>query len=111
MKANEEFLPWAELSQRLRILAMVLDVNDVPVIRQMLEDLVGGYQPGGEVVDWVHLEHYAEADMESADDIVEERGTTMAKVSAHEAMSTALARSRAAASIQILRGEPGSATP
>ncbi|MCT9809665.1 polysaccharide biosynthesis protein [Acidovorax sp. Be4] len=61
MKANEEFIPWPELSQRLRVLSMVLDVNDVPVIRQMLEDLVGGYQPGGEVVDWIHLEHYDQA--------------------------------------------------
>ena len=61
MKAREEFLPWHELAQRLRVLDMVLEVNDVPVIRQLLEDLVGGYQPDSEVVDWVHLEHHAEA--------------------------------------------------
>ena len=68
MKANEEFLPWAELTQRLRVLEMALEVNDVPVIRQMLEDLVGGYQPGDEVVDWVHLEHHAEAALQAARD-------------------------------------------
>jgi hypothetical protein len=32
-----------------------MSVNDVPVIRALLKDLVSGSQPTGEVVDWVHL--------------------------------------------------------
>lgn len=34
---------------------MAMGVNDVPVIRALLKDLVSGYQPSGEVLDWVHM--------------------------------------------------------
>jgi hypothetical protein len=47
---------WAELDQKLKALSMAVSVNDVPVIRAMLAQLVSGYQPSGDVVDWVHLE-------------------------------------------------------
>jgi hypothetical protein len=36
-------------------------VNDVPGIRGLLQQLVSGYQPSGEVVDWVHLAQDREA--------------------------------------------------
>ena len=36
-------------------------VNDVPVIRSMLQTLVSGYQPSGEAVDWVHMAQEREA--------------------------------------------------
>ena len=55
MKAHEQFLPWTHLSQKLDALSAAIGVNDVPVIRTMLQELVSGYQPSGEVVDWVHL--------------------------------------------------------
>ncbi len=55
MKANEQFLSWPELEQKLNALSIAMSVNDVPVIRTILQDLVSGYQPTGEVVDWVHL--------------------------------------------------------
>lgn len=61
MKAHEEFLPWAELEPRLKALDMALNVNDIGVIRQMLQQLVAGYVPNGEIVDWVYLEQEAEA--------------------------------------------------
>lgn len=61
MKAHEEFLPWAELEPKLRALDMALNVNDIGVIRQMLQQLVAGYVPNGEIVDWVYLEQEAEA--------------------------------------------------
>jgi hypothetical protein len=32
-----------------------MSVNDVPVIRAQLQELVSGYQPSGDVVDWVHM--------------------------------------------------------
>jgi FlaA1/EpsC-like NDP-sugar epimerase len=57
MKAHEDFLPWAELQSKLSILDAALDVNDVPLIRKLLKDLVPGYQPDGEVVDWVWTEN------------------------------------------------------
>jgi FlaA1/EpsC-like NDP-sugar epimerase len=55
MKAHEPFLPWDELTQKLHALSAAMGVNDVPVIRGMLQELVSGYQPSGDVVDWVHL--------------------------------------------------------
>jgi FlaA1/EpsC-like NDP-sugar epimerase len=61
MKAHEEFIPWAELEGQLRSLEMALDVNDVGVIRLMMEKLVSGYTPSDEIVDWVYLEQEAEA--------------------------------------------------
>ena len=55
MKAHEQFMPWPALVQKLDALSAAMSVNDVPVIRSMLQELVSGYQPSGEVVDWIHL--------------------------------------------------------
>jgi FlaA1/EpsC-like NDP-sugar epimerase len=55
MKAREEFLPQAILDEKLAALQVALDANNVPAIRQMLEDLVSGYRSDSEIVDWVHL--------------------------------------------------------
>ncbi len=57
MKAHEEFLPWEQLQPKLNALNQVLDINDVPQIRALLKDLVPGYQPDGDVVDWVWMEN------------------------------------------------------
>jgi FlaA1/EpsC-like NDP-sugar epimerase len=56
MKAHEDFLPWAVLEEKLNALEHALNVNDVELIRLMLEQLVSGYTPKDEIVDWVHLE-------------------------------------------------------
>jgi FlaA1/EpsC-like NDP-sugar epimerase len=61
MKAHEEFIPWTELEAKLNALEMALNVNDVGVIRLMMEKLVTGYTPSDEIVDWVYLEQEAEA--------------------------------------------------
>jgi FlaA1/EpsC-like NDP-sugar epimerase len=61
MKANEQFLVWSELRARLQALSMAVSANDVPAIRGLLQQLVSGYQPTGEVVDWVHLAQEREA--------------------------------------------------
>ena len=61
MKAHEEFIPWVELEGRLKSLEMALNVNDVGVIRLMMEKLVAGYTPSDEIVDWVYLEQEAQA--------------------------------------------------
>jgi FlaA1/EpsC-like NDP-sugar epimerase len=55
MKANEEFLPWPVLQQRLNDLIDVVNVNDVLQMRALIQELVPGYRPEGDVVDWVHL--------------------------------------------------------
>jgi FlaA1/EpsC-like NDP-sugar epimerase len=61
MKAHEEFIPWAELEDKLNALEMALNVNDVGVIRLMMQQLVPGYTPSDEIVDWVYLAQEAEA--------------------------------------------------
>jgi len=61
MQAHEEFLSWPLLEEKLQALNMAVGVNDVPMIRGFLQQLVKGYAPSGEVVDWVHLAHEREA--------------------------------------------------
>jgi len=61
MKANEEFITWSELEGKLKALEMTLNVNDVGVIRLLMEKIVTGYTPSDEIVDWVYLEQEAEA--------------------------------------------------
>lgn len=55
MKAHEDFMRWPKLIDRLHVLISALNANDVPTIRRLLKELVPGYQPDGEVVDWVYL--------------------------------------------------------
>lgn len=62
MKAHEEFITWAEFETKLNSLELALGVNDVGVIRLMLQQLVTGYTPCEEIVDWVYLEQEAEAE-------------------------------------------------
>jgi FlaA1/EpsC-like NDP-sugar epimerase len=57
MKAHEEFLPWDELEAKLKILNGALESNNVPIIRSLLKELVPGYQPESEVVDWIWMEN------------------------------------------------------
>ncbi|MDP1526042.1 MAG: nucleoside-diphosphate sugar epimerase/dehydratase [Rhodocyclaceae bacterium] len=60
MKAHEEFILWADLENKLNALQMALNVNDVGVIRLMMQQLISGYTPNDEIVDWVYLEQEAE---------------------------------------------------
>lgn len=60
MKANEDFVPWVELEDKLKSLEKALNVNDVSVIRLIMSGLVAGYTPSEEIVDWVHLEQRIE---------------------------------------------------
>jgi len=61
MKAHEEFLPWAVFEAKLDALGVALNVNDVGVIRLMMKQLVAGYTPSDEIVDWVYLAQDDEA--------------------------------------------------
>lgn len=60
MKAHEEFIPWAVFEGKLQELEMALNVNDVGLIRRMMQELVTGYVPSDEIVDWVYLEQLAD---------------------------------------------------
>jgi FlaA1/EpsC-like NDP-sugar epimerase len=61
MKAHEDFIPWADFEAKLNALEVALNVNDVGVIRLMMQQLVAGYIPSDDIVDWVYLEQEAEA--------------------------------------------------
>lgn len=58
MKAHEDFWEWGRLGPVLQSLDEALSLNDVHRIRQFLSELVSGYQPSSDVVDWVHLEEH-----------------------------------------------------
>ena len=61
MKAHEQFLPWTELKVALNELRKAMRTNDVPMTRDLLQQLVNGYQANGDVVDWVHIEQARQA--------------------------------------------------
>lgn len=56
MKAREHYLSWVKLQDKLQELSLAMGSNDVMMIRHLLQQIVSGYQPSGEVVDWVHIE-------------------------------------------------------
>lgn len=59
MKASDDFLIWDELECKLNALEAALDIDDVGVIRSIVSDLVEGYLPSGDIVDWIYLEQDA----------------------------------------------------
>ncbi|MFB6404339.1 polysaccharide biosynthesis protein [Pseudomonas putida] len=54
MSANEDYLAWDVLKQRLEALRAATAVDDFATVRQLLRDTVSGYVPGGEIVDWLY---------------------------------------------------------
>ena len=57
MRAEESFLVWPELRPRLQDLMNAANNNEIGKVRKMLQELVSGYQPSTDIVDWVHLEN------------------------------------------------------
>ena len=60
MRAQEEFISWSEFEHKLKSLEIALNVNDVGVIRLMLQQLVTGYLPSDAIMDWIYLEQQAD---------------------------------------------------
>ena len=54
LRAREAFRPWREFEHTLQVLDQALSAQDVPAARALLQACVHGYQPTGDVVDWVH---------------------------------------------------------
>jgi FlaA1/EpsC-like NDP-sugar epimerase len=54
MSANEDCLPWSVLKGRLEALLASVEANDYPQVRKLLRELVCGYAPEGEIVDWIY---------------------------------------------------------
>lgn len=54
MTANEDYLDWEALKERLECLMQAVEDEDFNLVRQTLRELVVGYSPEGEIVDWVY---------------------------------------------------------
>jgi len=64
MKARERALQWSELRPALAQLETAARDNDVVAVRHMLQDLVSGYRPADEIVDWISAVEPARIDTE-----------------------------------------------
>ena len=56
MRARESFLDWKYLEPKLASLELALQANDVNVIRCMMLELIQGYTPTADIIDWVFVE-------------------------------------------------------
>jgi hypothetical protein len=66
MRAQEEFISWTEFEGKLNSLELALNINDVGVIRLMMQQLVTGYIPSDTIVDWVYLEQESDVTQPNA---------------------------------------------
>jgi FlaA1/EpsC-like NDP-sugar epimerase len=57
MKAHEDCTDWPTLEKEMERLQDAMKQGDIIKVRQLLALLVVGYQPQGQVVDWLHLEN------------------------------------------------------
>jgi len=55
MRANEEYVPWEAFRKVLGDLLAAVERDDYDRVRQLLREIVSGYTPEGEIVDWIHL--------------------------------------------------------
>ena len=55
MKVDEEFLLWSEFLEKIKILHTLVDANDSLGIKTFLQELVSGFTPDPENLDWVDL--------------------------------------------------------
>ena len=56
MRAREEAIGWEPLTLKMAELEVALAANHVGQIKHILHQLVFGYRPADEIVDWVYLE-------------------------------------------------------
>lgn len=61
MRAAEEYIPWSTLDSQLRAMESSLNANDVIGILLLMQQLVTGYTPADEIVDWIYLKQEAQA--------------------------------------------------
>lgn len=54
MCANEDHLPWEVLKTRLTELLGAIEQDDYARVRLLLRNTVSGYNPDGEIVDWIY---------------------------------------------------------
>ncbi|WP_376779371.1 polysaccharide biosynthesis protein [Pseudomonas lopnurensis] len=61
MRANEEYFTWDVLKAILAKLLKAVEEDDYPQIRLLLREVVSGYVPAGEIVDWIYQQRRVEA--------------------------------------------------
>ncbi len=54
LRATERFLSWSALEERLLVLQDALDKSDIRTVRLLLEELVSGFKPDTQIVDWLY---------------------------------------------------------
>jgi len=59
MRANEARIDWDSLKIALDKLATAVKDDNYPRIRELFRELIDGYRPDKEMVDWVHQQHIA----------------------------------------------------
>ena len=60
MSANEDYLEWDVLKQRLQALLAAVRQDDYNSVRQLLRETVSGYTPDSEIVDWIYQQRRLE---------------------------------------------------
>ena len=60
MSANEDYLEWDVLKQRLQALLAAVRQDDYNTVRQLLRETVSGYTPDSEIVDWIYQQRRLE---------------------------------------------------
>ncbi|MFW3895901.1 polysaccharide biosynthesis protein [Pseudomonas bharatica] len=60
MSANEDYLEWDVLKQRLQALLAAVRRDDYTTVRQLLRETVSGYTPDSEIVDWIYQQRRLE---------------------------------------------------
>ncbi|MGV8921036.1 MAG: polysaccharide biosynthesis protein [Pseudomonas sp.] len=60
MCANEDFLSWDQLKSRIAGLLAAVESNDYERVRQLLREVVSGYSPEDEIVDWMYQQRHKE---------------------------------------------------
>ncbi|AGI26522.1 nucleotide sugar epimerase/dehydratase WbpM [Pseudomonas sp. ATCC 13867] len=56
MRADEEYLSWDVLKERLGALLKAVDSDDFVQVRQLLRETVSGYVPDGDIVDHIYIQ-------------------------------------------------------
>ena len=57
MRANENRLEWETLKTILEELTLAIADDNYPRMRELFTQVVDGYHPESEMVDWIHLHH------------------------------------------------------
>lgn len=60
MSANEDYLAWDVLKDKLTELLTAVEQDDYTRVRQLLRETVSGYSPEGEIVDWIYQQRRLE---------------------------------------------------